>query len=226
MFSGRVRPWVVGGIVVALVVALVAAAPRVVRSLGFFRVRRVEVVGNRYLSAADVVSRLHLANHASIFDPLDQVRRRASAIGGVTSAVVTRRLPGTLRVTIRESEPVAMASVGHRIVLIDFQGHVLPFDPARSPASLPLASCDAATAGVLARVRVTDDALYQAVESAHADHGDVVLDINRQEIRVRAGADADVLRGVAAARSYLTEKHIPWRALDARYPDRIFVRTS
>ena len=92
----KVRRGAVAGI--AIGVLLVAAAitfPILARRLSFFRVRQVEVVGNRYLDEADVVRRLGLRRDASTFDRLEPVRKAAAAIPGVLAAEVERRLVGS-----------------------------------------------------------------------------------------------------------------------------------
>ncbi len=221
-----IRPaarWYLGVASVVLIVVGVAT-PRILRSLPFFRVRLVEVVGNHYLDDTTVVARLHLRAHTSVFDPLAPVRAAARAIPGVVEATVTRRLPGTLRVTLREALPVALASVGDRLVLIDYRAHVLPFDPSNYPTSLPLCSHDAAAAGLLDRLRRSDPVLYDSVQSARLDRGDVVLTTDHHDIRVRADADATDLRSVTAVRVYLDQHRIPWREIDGRYRERVFVR--
>src|ERR1043166_9095228 len=116
---------------VGLVLALVGGF-RVVRTLAFFRVRRVELAGARYLTAAGVARALAIAPGRSIFDGTDSLRKRARGMLGVVEARVTRRLPGTIRVTVREAEPVALAPRGGRLVLVDAGGRVLPFDPNKS----------------------------------------------------------------------------------------------
>lgn len=221
----KLRRGAVQGAAVAMVlIAIVIALPILARRLVFFRVRQVEVVGIRYLDASEVVRRLGLRRDASTFDRLGPVRKAAAAIPGVLAATVERRLPGTLRVTVREATPVALVPMTDRLVLVDSRGRVLPFDPVRAPASLPIAGRDAATAGLLGRLMLTDPGWYDSVESARLDRGDVILDAGSHRVRLRPEADADVLRGVTAVRNYLTERGISWREIDARYHKRVFVR--
>jgi cell division protein FtsQ len=215
----------VAGIAISVVlVAAVIAFPILARRLAFFRVRQVEVVGNRYLDESDVVRRLGLRRDASTFDRLEPVRKAAAAIPGVLSAAVERRLPGTLTVTLREATPVALVSLTDRLALVDSRGRVLPFDPARAPASLPIAGRDSVSAGLLGRLMLTDPDWYDSVESARLDRGDVILDAGTHRIRLRPEADDDALRGVIAVRNYLRQRGIGWREIDARYHNRLFVR--
>jgi cell division protein FtsQ len=221
----KVRRGMVAGVAIAAVlIAAVIAFPILARQLAFFRVRQVEVVGNRYLDESDVVRRLGLRRHASTFDRLEPLRRAAAAIPGVLAATVERRLPGTLTVTIREATPVALVSLTDRLALVDFRGQVLPFDPARAPASLPIAGRDSVSAGLLGRLMLTDPDWYDSVESARLDRGDVILDAGTHRIRLRPEADDDALRGVIAVRDFLRQRGIAWREIDARYHNRLFVR--
>jgi cell division protein FtsQ len=218
------RGAVAGVAIAAVVVAAVIASPILGRRLAFFRVRGVEVVGNRYLDESDVVRRLGLRRDASTFDRLEPVRRAAAAIPGVLAATVERRLPGTLIIAVREATPVALVSLNDRLALVDSRGRVLPFDPARAPASLPIAGRDSVSAGLLGRLMLTDPDWYDSVESARLDRGDVILDAGTHRIRLRPEADDDALRGVIAVRNYLRQRGIAWREIDARYHHRLFVR--
>jgi len=221
--TSRLR-WILTAAGVVVGAALVVVAVPAARRLAFFRVRQVEVIGTRYLDEADVVSRLGLRPDASTLDPLGRVRRVAASLPGVTSASIERRLPGTLRITLREAVPVALAPLSDRLALIDSRARVLPFDPVRVPASLPVAGRDSATAGLLGRLMQSDPVLYDSLETAYIDHGDVVLDTGTRRIRMLPSADDDLLRAVVAVRSYLVTHGIQWREIDARYRDHVFVR--
>ena len=132
------RSWVVlvalGGLLAATLVG-----PRLLRGVGFFRVSRVEIVGVQYLAPATLVDALKLSATASVFDDPAPLARRALAVPGVRSAVIRRRMPGTLEVVIEEAAPVALAPGNGGLVLIDARGKVLPFDPVTSAPDLPVA---------------------------------------------------------------------------------------
>lgn len=211
-----------GVAVVAVVVAVLST--RVLRRLSFFRVRQVEVVGTRYLDESDVARRLGLRPNASTFDKLAPVRLAAAAIPGVLEAWVERRLPGTLRVTLREASPIAITDQNGRLMLMDSGGHILPFDPTRVPASLPIAAQDSGIAVLLTRLLQADRALYASIDVARLDRGDVVLDVGPRRIRLRPEADDGVLHAVTAVITYLKQGAIEWREIDARYRSRVFVQ--
>jgi cell division septal protein FtsQ len=204
------------------------AAPLLLRRMAFFHIRQVEVIGNRYLDEQDVVRRLGLASGASIFDPLDKVRAAAAAIPGTvgSSASVERRFPGTLRVKLVETVPVALTAVNDRLALLDYRGRVLPFDPVHAPTSLPVAEHDSMTAALLARLRLADPRGYDEVQTARPDHGDILLDLGEHSIRVRPNADDETLRSIAAVRGWLADSSRQWVEIDARYSGRVFVKKA
>src|ERR1043166_1317495 len=208
---------------VGLVLALVGGF-RVVRTLAFFRVRRVELAGARYLTAAGVARALAIAPGRSIFDGTDSLRKRARGMLGVVEARVTRRLPGTIRVTVREAEPVALAPRGGRLVLVDAGGRVLPFDPTRPAADLPLAEADSALAGLLARVREAEPALYGRVERAVRVPPDVAIELDAGRILFRSGACGGGVRGVSLVADLLARQGRRWRELDARFLPHVVIR--
>lgn len=200
--------------------------PRLVRRAPFFRLQHVEVVGTRFLDVDDVVRRLGLDRDASVIDALDAVRGAALAVPGVEGVTVARRFPGTLRVTIREAVPVALAVQPDRLVFLDHKATVLPFDPARHPVSLPIADRSAAATTLLARIMVTDPDWYDAIDTATDDGGDVVLASADQRVRMRPSADVDALNAVKLVRDYLAQRGVAWRELDARFTGRVFVRRA
>jgi cell division protein FtsQ len=218
------RRILISSVALIVVVAAIVAGPRMLRRAAFFKVRQVEVSGLRYLDEVDVVRRLNLRPGASTFDDLSAIRRAAVVIPGVTSASVTRALPGTLHVDIVEATPVAVAALPDRVALLDAAGHLLPFDPTRSAMRLPIADQDSNVSSFLGRLRMRDAMLFDRVEAARLDHGDVVLDIGAHHIRLRPEADAAVLQGVAAVLKYLDSTAVAWREIDARYRDRVFVQ--
>lgn len=207
-----------------LAVAIGVGLPRLLRRMAFFEVRRVEVEGARYLPVEDIVRVLAVEPGRSIFDPVAPLAQRVFAVVGVREVVVRRRLPGVLRVTIRESEPVALAPHEGRLVLVDERGWVLPFDPARVPSDLPVAEADSALAGLLDRLRAADPDRYAELVSAARRGRDVMLEAVDRRLLVRADATAEVFLDVAAVVADLARRGMGWRELDARFAGRVFVR--
>ena len=82
---------------VALAALLVLASPwwaRLIASqLSFFRVRRVEIVGVRYLSPNDILTRLRVDTTRSVWDDPTPLERRVAAHPQVANVSISRRLP-------------------------------------------------------------------------------------------------------------------------------------
>src|SRR2546427_520940 len=85
-------------------------APLLLRRIAFFRVQQVELVGIRYLDADQVLAALRLSPHASVFDDTDVLAERLRGLDGVADATVSRRPPGSLKVIVREIEPVVLVA--------------------------------------------------------------------------------------------------------------------
>jgi cell division septal protein FtsQ len=217
------RRWLILG-AVGLAGLLVLAGPPLLRNLEFFRVRRVEVLGARYLSGGQVMAALRLDPDHSLFDGTDPLARRVFGILGVRESKVTRRWPGTLVVRVVEWEPVALTPADAGLSLLDVRGRVLPFDPTRSPADLPLAPADPAVARLLARLRDAEPEVYADVLTARRVGDDVILDTGPRRYLLRSEATVEELHALAAVAADLARKGRTWRELDARYAERILVR--
>ncbi len=72
----------------ALAILALVGGFRVVRSLSFFQVRRLELVGGRYLTAAAVARELAIPARTSVFDDLAPRVRTVRAIPGVLTVSV------------------------------------------------------------------------------------------------------------------------------------------
>src|SRR5690348_16696788 len=143
---------------VALAALLVLASPwwaRLIASqLSFFRVRRVEIVGVRYLAPNDILARLRVDTTRSVWDDPTPLERRVAAHPQVGSVSIRRKLPGTLVVSVVENMPIAMVSTEQGFLVFDQRGRQLPLDPSQVPVNLPIAARrDTALFALLARVR-------------------------------------------------------------------------
>jgi len=124
------------------VLALVAAAwggyARVMASARL-RVVRVEVTGGHFLSEGEVRELLGPAVGENILGlNIDALKARLRASPWVADATVSRTLPDTLRVAIRERVPVALAEVD-RLYLMDAEGGLIDIHGPRTAAfDLPI----------------------------------------------------------------------------------------
>ena len=225
----RIRPWftrrrVLIGLGIAGVLVLLALAPLVLRHASFFRVRRIDLGGARYLTGEQIAAALKLKPGASVFDELAPLQKRALAIPGVRRATVTRRWPGTIVVRIEEAEPVALTPRKTALALMDGGGRVLPFDPTKAPPDLPVSVADARAARLIARIKDAEPALFQRIVSVTLDSDDVILSGADWRVVVRSDAGRSQLRALATVMEDLARKGRRWRELDARFSDRVFVR--
>ena len=215
--------WLVGAAVGT--VALWLAVPLGLRQLDFFRVRRIELVGLRYLPAEVILAAFGAPDSANLFDGWADNRDRVQAVAGIRTVEVDRRLPGTLLLVVAETTPVALSPESNRMVLVAGDGGVLPFDPSRSAPDLPiLVTVDSATARLLARVRTVAPRLYARISTARPIEGDVLLTLDRARLWFRPDASPKVIRSVLAVERDLVRRGQSFAELDGRFADQVVVR--
>ncbi len=133
-FAGRVR-WILFAVGVLLPVGVAGGllanfaltSPQFVLSAP----EDIIVEGNRFVSREEVLGALSLpltgkGRGSNVFRvSLDTKRRQVETLPWVRTAAVTRILPHGLLVSIAERTPVAFASVGGRVSLVDGDGMLL-----------------------------------------------------------------------------------------------------
>jgi cell division septal protein FtsQ len=222
-FRLRYALQLLGGLITA--VLLWYGTPQVLRRLEFFRIRRVEIAGLQYLAPANVLAALGLEDRSSVFDDLLAAGVGLRALPGVQSAVVRRRLPGTLEIVVEEAVPVALAPRGASLALLDSSGSVLPFDPAATAPDLPIAaSADRVIARVLASVRENDPGLFARIEAARRVQEDVVLDLDGRRLWFGPAVTAEDIRAVTAVAQDLARLGRKYGELDGRFAGQVIVR--
>jgi hypothetical protein len=128
---------------------------------------------------------------------------------------------------IQERRPVALASQGAGLVLLDARGKVLPYDPLVSAPDLPLAvNGDPLVAAVLARVRDSDPGLFARIGSAWRVGPDVVLETGGRRLWFGAQVSAEDLRAVMAVEQALARTGRPYEELDGRFAGQVIVRRT
>jgi cell division septal protein FtsQ len=222
--SWRVLAW--AGVGVAAMVAWMTA-PLVLRRMSFFRVRQVELVGVRYLDADQVLAALQLSPRASVFDDVQVLAERLRALDGVADVSVIRRPPGSLKVIVREVEPVALMMNGRGALQpVDGDGRVLPYDLAS--LDLPVVPAgDSDVVSVLARVQTFDPALFQTIDAARRttpSGGAVVLELGAHRVLLGSDASPEVIEAVVLVARDLAAKRRSYAELDARFGGQVVVR--
>ena len=226
--SWRVLAW--AGVAMIVMVSWMTA-PLGLRRLQFFRVRQVEIIGIRFLDADQVLAALRLSPTASVFDDIEPLTDRLRGLDGVADASVSRRPPGSLKVIVREIEPVALVMSGRgALTPVDADGRPLPFDLAGLDLPVVRASAgDSSVVGLLARVQAVDPALFQAIDAARrteTTRGDVLLELGGGAHRVLLNRDAgpEVIEAVMLVARDLAAKARPYAELDGRYAGQVVVR--
>ncbi|HET7023766.1 MAG TPA: FtsQ-type POTRA domain-containing protein [Gemmatimonadales bacterium] len=200
-------------------------APRFFRRMDFFRVRQVELVGLSSLSAPDVLRALAIPPGENVFDDLRPITARAARIGGVAHAEVSRRIPGTIRVTLVEVEPVALVPGRGAMVPMDAEGRTLPFDPTVAAPDLPVTPrADSLVGELLGRVREADPGLFEQVVTAVRSGSDVTLDLGGHTYRFRPDATVETIRAMTAVAQDLARRGRAFWELDGRFAGQVVVR--
>ena len=223
--SPRARRILIGaGVLVGAWVVL----PHLLRRVGFFRVRQVELVGVRYSAPAAVIDALRLAPDASVFDDLSALAERLRALPGIADARVVRHLPGALKVIVREVEPIALVPEGDGpLAAVDAAGRALPYDPSRVTMDVPVAaSADSGLIGLLALVQSVDPTLFEEITAARASRGDVVLQLGPRRLLLARDAGPETIRAIVLVANDLQSRNRSYAELDARYAGQIVVRRA
>jgi cell division protein FtsQ len=213
---------------VGIVAAVLAPlwSPRVLAELAYFRVRRVEIVGARFVQPSDILGRLHVDTLSSVWQPAAPLEDRIASHPGVRSVRVGRRLPGTLVVEITERWPVALVPTPSGLVPIDERGAALPIDLTRTTVDAPIVAYrDAGLFQLLGRLRVEAPELYARVsEAARAGSDEVLLRISSVPVRAMADVSVERLAEIGPVEQDLARRQLRAAEIDLRYRDQVIAR--
>ena len=198
----------------------------VLRSMDFFRVRRVEVEGSRYASPAEIVSRMKVDTTASLWDDVSPLEARVREHPQVRDVRIRRRLPGTLVVRVTEDPPIALVNTAKGMVVTNATGESLPVDPTRTDVDLPvLASRDTLLLRLLGEVRARIPALFARVsEARRGSRGEVILVLPDYRIIALADVTATRLSDVLPVENDLARRALKVVELDLRFRDQVVAR--
>jgi len=166
---------------ILLLLAVLAPMPWLARRgasrLEFFRVRAVEVRGVRYLAPETVVGALGLDTMRSVWDDTAPLAAKLVLLPQIGAVDISRKLPGTLLVEIRENLPVAFAPGADGLEPVDSGGMILPIDLAAEKLDLPVANQrDVPLLALLGAVRADQPALYRRISEISRDgRRDIIL---------------------------------------------------
>jgi cell division protein FtsQ len=226
--STRRRLWKPVAIMVAVVLALLAPVwgPRVLAELAYFRVRRVEIVGARFVPTSDILNRLHVDTLSSVWQATAPLEDRIASHVGVQSVRVNRRLPGTLVVQITERYPVALVPTPAGLVPIDERGVALPIDLTRTPVDAPIVTFrDQGLFKLLGRLHVEAPELYKRVsEVGRSGSDEVWLRISSVPVRAMADVSVERLAELGPVEQDLARRQLRAAEIDLRYRDQVIAR--
>lgn len=107
-------------------VALVIAGIVSIYQSPLFAIENVTVVGNAHLSADDVRELAAVPDNATLLRfPARSVGERLEANPWISSALVTRDFPDTMRIRVTEYTPAALVDTGAEFWLVDASGFVI-----------------------------------------------------------------------------------------------------
>jgi len=230
-FFGRLASrWrlVLVGIGALLLLASPLWGPGALRRLDFFRVRRVEILGTRYTSPRELLDRLKVDTTRSVWDPLEPLAARVRAHAQVESVTVTRRLPGTLVVRVKERHPVALVNAPGGLRAVDERGRRLPLDPSRTPVDAPVVTAaprDTMVYHLLGAMQREAPALYAKLSSIRATGADeIVLQIADLSVRAMTNVTLARLGDIEPVERDLMRRQLRPTELDLRYRDQVIAR--
>jgi cell division protein FtsQ len=209
--------------------ALIVTGPwwgrRALSELSFFRLRKVEIEGLRYLPPADVAARMKVDTSQSIWIDLDPVAERVRAHPQVADVRLRRRLPGTLVARVTEHLPVAMLPTRTGFSVVDARGVVLPMDPSRTAVNLPVvAQRDTILLRLLAGIRAAQPALFDRISQARRSGDEVRLELATLTILAMADVTVQRLADILPVERDLATRQLRATELDLRYREQVIAR--
>jgi len=237
------RPgWKILGALLLIGVIMAAAwgARAAARQMAFFRVRAVEIRGVRYIQPNEVVSRLRIDTVASLWDDLEPYRQRVMRHPQVSDVRITRRMPGTLVVTIRENLPVALVQTTAGLLPYDSLGKQLPINPARMNLDLPIvATTDPVLLKFVGAIRAAEPRMFARIEEVRRTGRDEILltlssgarvagvaapQSRTLRVRVPVGLSVERLADIFPVETDLARRQVQVGELDLRYRDQVIAR--
>lgn len=230
--------------------SMAASAPAVFRRMDAFRVQTVEVTGTHYLSPEAALALSGITDSTSVFDDTDDWADRLRSERLIADAEVHRRLPGTLRIEVTETEPVALVRTPE-LRPVDAYGRLLPISAAGADLDVPVladateinddSAADERTVRLirgLLTVRAYDAGLADDISEIAEAHGGglrmVLREPENAELLLPDPPDAMTLQQVLLAFEHMRAEapdaagmtsYDRLTRIDARYEDELFVST-
>jgi cell division septal protein FtsQ len=229
-------------LLVAVIMGAAWGVRAAARRMAFFQIRSVEVRGVRYLQANDVLSRMKVDTSASLWDDLEPYRQRIRQHPQVSDVKISRRMPGTLVVTIQENLPVGLIETPSGLVPYDSLGRELPINPARTNLDLPIvATRDPVLLKLVGGIRAAVPKVFARIEEVRREGRDEILLTLRDasaspsaaagaptekslRVRVPVGLPVERLADIFPVETDLARRQAHVSELDLRYRDQVIAR--
>ena len=223
--KGRVR-LALAGVAVILLLGAPFWGPLVLRQLSFFRVRKVEIIGARYVPVGDIMDRLHVDTTVSVWDPTGPLVSRLASHPQLRTVTVRRKLPGTLVVEVQENPPIALVATSDGLRAYDVRGTLLPIDLARTPIDAPiLPRRDVGLLHFLNVLRNEAPALYDRVSEIRITAPDeIVFQMGGTPVRAMRDVSPARLAEITPVEDDLTRRGLHAAEIDLRYRDQVIAR--
>ena len=227
----RPRRWWRVAAFVAVITAVVSIpwwGPALLSRMAFFRVRKVEIEGARYLAPDEILGRLALDTTMSVWDDLGPLATRVSEHPQVLEARIDRRLPGTLVIHIEENLPVALVPAASGFVAIDAAGRTLPIDPSRTLVDLPIVpKADSALLTMLATLRESEPRVFDRIsEVRRVGSSEVLFLLTNYPVRAMLDVSPGRLADIFPVEADLARRNARIAELDLRYRDQVIARVQ
>jgi cell division protein FtsQ len=215
-----------GLVLLALVVLVVLLFPLGARRLDYFRVRRVEVVGARYIQPKTLLNLMAIDSSMTIWHDLDPVAERARRHPQIRQAKISRKLPGTLVLTVDERVPVAMLATADGVQPLDRDAVPLPIDPTLTPVDVPIVTRrDTAVLRLLDGVRENASRLFARISEVGRDEGGGLrVILSGVTVRAPAGCTSERLAEIMPVLEDLARRGKHVVELDLRFRGQIVAR--
>lgn len=203
---------------------------------GYFTVREVLIQGNRNVSEDEVVAMLEVGAHTNMaFYSLADAQQRLMGEPWVLEAKLKKQLPGTLIVTLKETEPVAVLSDAAGAFLVDASGRRLEQLTQEGETFLPVIRSTGVVLGggleqALDLAKVINatgiSARVGQVEISGLERGPQHLALTVQGVTVRIGSGQykEKLTRFFEVREEIERRGIPVDYVDLRFEDRVVVK--
>jgi len=180
-----------------------------------------------------------------LWDDLEPLRQRVLQHPQVSDVTITRRMPGTLVVNVRENQPVALIQSATGLLPYDSLGRQLPIDPSRANLDLPIvASRDPVLLKLVGSIRTVEPKIFARIEEVRRTGRDeIVLILSRGTIaaarsaadtiaardgtlrvRVPIGLSVERLADIFPVENDLARRQASVEELDLRFRDQVIAR--